>query len=313
MAEAPLLLGIAAVERDTGISKDSLRIWERRYGFPRPERDVLGERAYSAEQVHKLRLIKRLLDQGHRAGRLVPASIEMLESLLAEVQQRALQAGGPVDGSLLPYLEALRAHDVVSLRRMLAQALLRSGLGQGVIGLIAPLTTQVGELWMRGELQVFEEHMYSESLQQVLRQAIQAMPAQLQAQPPRVLLTTLPGEQHGLGLLMAEAMLALEGCTCLSLGVQTPVGDIVMAAAAHRADIVALSFSGYLSPAQVGLALAELGQRLPSDKELWLGGSGAQLARRQAREQRQLIEIGGLGEIAPQLQRWRMERDIGIS
>jgi methanogenic corrinoid protein MtbC1 len=38
-----------------------------------------------------------------------------------------------------------------------------------------------------------------------------------------VLLTTLPGEPHGLGLLMAEAMLALEGCTCVSLGVQTPV------------------------------------------------------------------------------------------
>ena len=35
---------IAAVERDTGLGKDTLRIWERRYGFPRPLRDAGGER-----------------------------------------------------------------------------------------------------------------------------------------------------------------------------------------------------------------------------------------------------------------------------
>ena len=41
---------IAAVERDTGLSKDVLRMWERRYGFPVPERDANGERLYPAAQ-----------------------------------------------------------------------------------------------------------------------------------------------------------------------------------------------------------------------------------------------------------------------
>ncbi|MBV5332313.1 MerR family transcriptional regulator, partial [bacterium] len=61
---------IAAVERDTGLSKDVLRMWERRYGFPLPLRDPNGERSYPAEQVDRLRLIKRLMDQGHRPGKL---------------------------------------------------------------------------------------------------------------------------------------------------------------------------------------------------------------------------------------------------
>ncbi|PTT81921.1 hypothetical protein DBR42_17435, partial [Pelomonas sp. HMWF004] len=55
-------VGIAAVERDTGISKETLRVWERRYGFPAPWRDAAGERLYAPEQVQRLRLIKRLLD-----------------------------------------------------------------------------------------------------------------------------------------------------------------------------------------------------------------------------------------------------------
>ena len=35
---------IAAVERDTGLSKDVLRMWERRYGFQVPKRDANSER-----------------------------------------------------------------------------------------------------------------------------------------------------------------------------------------------------------------------------------------------------------------------------
>jgi hypothetical protein len=66
-------MNIGAVERETGLSKDILRTWERRYGFPAPARDANGERVYSAEQVDRLLRIKRLMDQGHRPGRLIAA------------------------------------------------------------------------------------------------------------------------------------------------------------------------------------------------------------------------------------------------
>ena len=59
-----MTLSIAAVERDTGIGKDTLRVWERRYGFPVPGRDANDERIYPMAQVEKLRVIKRLMDQG---------------------------------------------------------------------------------------------------------------------------------------------------------------------------------------------------------------------------------------------------------
>ena len=72
---------IAAVERDTGLSKDVLRIWERRYGFPVPDRDSNGERSYPADQVDRLRLIKRLMDQGHRPGKLIATPPDELTAL----------------------------------------------------------------------------------------------------------------------------------------------------------------------------------------------------------------------------------------
>ncbi|MGE5129432.1 MAG: MerR family transcriptional regulator, partial [Sphingomonadaceae bacterium] len=60
------LLSIAAVERETGVSKDTLRVWERRYGFPQPGRNAHGERVYPADQVARLHRIRRLMDQGLR-------------------------------------------------------------------------------------------------------------------------------------------------------------------------------------------------------------------------------------------------------
>jgi MerR family transcriptional regulator, light-induced transcriptional regulator len=65
------LLSIGAVERATGVSKDTLRMWERRYGFPDPVRDAKGERRYTKQQVERLRTIKRLVDQGFRPSKVI--------------------------------------------------------------------------------------------------------------------------------------------------------------------------------------------------------------------------------------------------
>lgn len=67
----PQLLTISAVERETGLSKDTLRAWERRYGFPVPDRDARGDRRYSLEQVERLRKIKRLVDHGFRPSKVI--------------------------------------------------------------------------------------------------------------------------------------------------------------------------------------------------------------------------------------------------
>ena len=127
----------------------------------------------------------------------------------------------------------------------------------------------------------FQEHTYTESVQVVMRQAMATL-GNLVApgDGPRVLLGTLPGEPHGLGLLMAEAMLAVHGARCISLGVQTPVWDLVLATRAYQCDIVALSFTGCMLPAQVTAALTELRAKLPAEVALWVGGAAPVLHRR---------------------------------
>lgn len=267
---------IAVVERDTGLSKDVLRMWERRYGFPVPERDGNGERAYSAEQVDRLRLIKRLMDQGHRPGKLMALPGDALADLAPRHGREAVgQTDAPVE-PLDDLIEAIRRHDGAAYQQGMQHRLARQGLLRFVLDTVAPLTRRIGEAWEDGSLEVFEEHLFTELTKRLLRHSIAGLPT---GGGPRILLTSVPEEQHMLGLLMVETLLALEGAACIPLGTQMPLLEIARAAEAHQADIVALSFSVAFPQRQVAGLLQHLRQILPPAVALWAGGMGI---RRQA-------------------------------
>ncbi len=267
-------LPIGVVERETGLPKDTLRVWERRYGFPMPERDEAGERLYSAADIEKLRLIKRLIDQGHRPSKLIGASAHTLNELTHNNQE---QKASSHCEELLKLVRVAHADELAS---RLSQTLLQQGLVRFVCDTLAPLNRMVGEAWMRGEVQIFDEHLYSELVENMLRAAIGLHTGRTGA--PRILLTTVPEEEHGLGLLMAEAMMTAEGAVCVSLGTRTPLIDIERAAIHGRFDAVALSFSVRCSPRTTHESLHTLRTLLPPHIELWAGGAGVRTPGRLA-------------------------------
>lgn len=261
------MLNIAQVERETGLSKDALRVWERRYGFPQPRRDDNGDRLYDLEQVARLRLIKRLIDQGYRPGKLLALPVDELEAMA----RQSMAPAPPPANDAAQVLEKVAANDHAGLRVALNRLLARRGLHHFVRDIAPQLNSAVGEGWASGRLGVYQEHLYTEEISRVLRAAMANLPAV--STPPRILLTTVSGEAHGLGLLMVESLLAAEGAQCISLGTQTPMEDILKAATGCKAQVLALSFS-VAFPSRQGLAaLRTLRAGLPSGVEIWVGGS----------------------------------------
>jgi len=291
-------LNISAVERETGLSKDVLRVWERRYAFPRPSRDENGERQYAATEVAKLRAIKRLMDVGMRPGKIILCTQAELDALAeARITPRGPEVAPALEREIVAML---KAHDAPALQQALANLLMKQGVQRFVLDTLTPLNRAVGDAWMCGELEVFEEHLYTEQMQVALRTAINAFPRQTGT--PRVLLTTFPGEHHGLGLLMVEALLVPEAVQCISLGVQTPLEDIRRAALAHKAHLVALSFSGAFPVRQASEGLAALRRQLPASITLWAGG---EMTRRVRKTLPGVVLIPDLPAIIGALKSWR--------
>ena len=299
MAKSPGGCGIAAVERDTGIGKDTLRVWERRYGFPQPDRDALGERWYPPEQVDRLRLIKRLMDQGLRPGKLMADNVADLQRQLESRESVAEKIGA---GETAPdwLIDRLRSGQAELLRYDLAQRIAREGVQRFVCDTVPELNRRIGEAWVAGEIRVFEEHLYTELMQNQLRAAIQSLPRSNAR--PQVLLTTLKDEEHVLGLLMAEALLAAEGAWCLSLGAQTPISDIIGAVQGTTTDIIALSFSSAYPWRKARDALLELRGGLTGETEIWVGGGN--LARH-AKHLPGISCFAAVGEIPAAVAAWR--------
>lgn len=264
------LWSIAQTSVESGIAKEVLRKWETRYGFPVPLRDGNGNRLYTDQQLGQLKLIRKLLNQGLRPAQVVP---------LPESELNALAARKPgVDDELrgtqttTPVVEWLKSRKPALLRENLRNEMASLGLVAFVQERMPLLNTHVGQAWESGEIAVRDEHVYTEIIQGLIRESLGNRINS--GGKPCVLLTTTPGEAHGLGILMLETLLAAEGAYCISIGVQTPLDEISLAALDFQADIVALSFSASFPQKSIVPALREIRERLPVHIKLWAGGSG---------------------------------------
>ncbi len=78
---ARLRSGTAA--RLAGLPVTTLRVWERRYGVVAPAKTVTGQRLYSAHDVQRLKLLRRLSDGGHAIGTIAALALDPLRALAA--------------------------------------------------------------------------------------------------------------------------------------------------------------------------------------------------------------------------------------
>jgi DNA-binding transcriptional MerR regulator/methylmalonyl-CoA mutase cobalamin-binding subunit len=268
-------LPITAVERETGVSKELLRMWERRYHFPNPDRDDQGDRIYPPEQVNKLRLLRRLIDAGFRPGKIIALPVEDLEKMLRSQGPARQDVARDIEADIL---EALKSKDPNRMREYLSHQLVKMGLQSFVLDFMQHANFIVGDAWMRGEIEVHEEHLYTEQLQTLIRSAIASL--QPASAPPHIMLTTAPEEGHALGILMVEAMLRLDNVSAHSFGAQMPVRDIAQAAQKHRMNIIALSFSASYPASKAIEFLEELRFRVPLAIDIWAGGNALRSTRR---------------------------------
>jgi methylmalonyl-CoA mutase cobalamin-binding subunit len=267
------LIPIVEVERQTGIRQATLRMWESRYGFPKPLRDRHGNRVYPLGQVERLQTVRRLIDQGLRPGKIFSGQ----GGFEAAGADSRVDVRAAIPARFHHVFELLRAYRLAELHGLVQRQLLDLGLRRFVIDFLVPLSTEIDLARQRGELPLRFEHLFV----QLATASLHTKQAQVRAAGagrPTVLLATLSGETQMLGILMLEAIMASLGMHCIQLGANVPLPELGAAAMESDADIVALCFSAGFPNRNLHRMTAELRSMLPASVALWVGGEGARAA-----------------------------------
>lgn len=250
----------------TGIPRNTLLAWERRYDVVEPDRLDNGYRVYRDEHVARLLEIKRLIAQGHK----VSEAIDMLDRL------EAAQAG---PGSQEP-LERLRDELYTALlasngdrAEAVAASLAEHDRDEVIDRVYFPILARVGEGWACGQVSIAQEHTATA----FIRARLLATLEERRRQGPglgRVLCARYPGEHHDVPLLALAVQLSQRGYAVQMLEEETTTEGICATVRRDRPDMVCVSvMRAHRTPALVAFAL-ELMRAAPRECRLVVGGRG---------------------------------------
>ena len=251
-------------------------MWERRYGVPVPVRLASGHRRYTTEQVILLRRVAEAMALGHRPGELLRTSPEELDALLQR-ESRVERVPEEVER----WLELVRGSQPREL-----QAALQTAAGEldpvtFLESRISPLLHAIGREWADGDVEIRHEHLATHAVEDFLRSQRVALSQRPEAgRRGLIVLATLPGEQHALGLEMAAVLCESLGVRTWILGTDTPLAQIAASVLESGARAVGVSVSLAAAGVQNDSVLAQLRDQLPEGTRLVVGGRSTRGKRR---------------------------------
>ena len=257
---------IQQLSQEIGIGIDTLRIWERRYGFPEPARDARGHRTYTSAQVEELRVVKKLQSFGQRPGKIFALSSLQRRELLDSLTKSQL----PDNKRMQRLVNEMKPAEIAA---ELAEQHARLGLDAFIKQYVIPLLQCLDHGWTTGQLSIAREHLVSDQLASFLRRELASSGM---SNRPQILFLTLSGERHKIGLLLAALLFKQAGVHVQWVEEELPLSEVPDLAAALGVSAVALSFSSHYASRQAKQDLRELYKNLDQGIKIIAGGCAVQ-------------------------------------
>ncbi len=262
---------IHRVAKLTGLTRDLIRVWERRYGLVQPSRSANRYRIYSDEDVALLRFLKSEQEKGRSIGDLAAEGRELLMMRMrtAPTPSAPIQPFERLLDDLIAVLDPL---DRAEFERRLNGAVAVIPFEDALQRVLLPLQRRIGELWHQGRLNVAVEHYVTKLIQQKLFSVMNQLP--LNDNGPRVVVGCPAGEFHELGAQAVAYQCAMRGCQIYYLGPNVPMTDLQTFCQRVGPDLVLLSITEYRTDEEAQRFLRAL-ESIATAWPVAIGGQGA--------------------------------------
>ena len=212
---------IKDLENLSGIKAHTIRIWEQRYSFIKPERTGTNIRYYSNDELKKILNVALLNKYGYKISHIDKMNEgEMKEKILSlnhlEAQQERI---------VNELIQCMVDIDIERLENILDKFIVARGIERTITQIIFPFLEKIGILWLTNHINPAQEHLVSNIIRQKLIVGIDGIISSLKVNKT-VLLFLPEGEYHELGLLFMYYLLKSRGVSTIYLGSNVPLKDV---------------------------------------------------------------------------------------
>lgn len=212
---------IKELETISGIKAHTIRIWEQRYNFLKPERTATNIRTYSNEELKTLLTVALLNKHGYKISRIDEMDPEQRRNTLLQLDEAHARTEYLVN-ELIGFMVDLRAQD---FELILNDYIREYGMEATVTTLIFSFLEKVGILWQTDRINPAQEHIVSNLIRQKIICGIENLPYP-ERKDPLFLLFLPEDEFHEMGLLFVYFLLRKKSIPVIYLGANVPVKDV---------------------------------------------------------------------------------------
>ncbi len=224
---------IKDLENLSGIKAHTIRIWEQRYNFLKPQRTATNIRYYSNEELKTILNVALLNKYGYKISHISRMQAhEIIQRILSLDDAAAVKER--IINDLVKDMVDL---DMEKFEQTLASYISSKGIERTVLQIIFPFLEKIGILWQTGHINPAQEHLVTNIIRQKLIVAIEA--ASPVTQSEKTILLFLPeGEYHELGLLFVYYILKNRGFQTIYLGANVPFKDVEFVVNLKKPDLI---------------------------------------------------------------------------
>lgn len=242
------LFNLNAVLKETGLTADVLRIWEKRYQLPAPERSKGGQRLYSQYDIETIKWLQNRIREGIRIGRAAEIWKEFVKN--GNDPLTVVISKSPIENSTSDHensMDDLRAQWLdycLKFDEVMADEVLKKAFALGSIESVCSNVLQkglnfVGTQWYQGTISVQQEHFIAALVIRHLETLISILPSSSRSET--ILLGCPEGERHSIPILMLNLFLRREGYKTVFLGAGIPTSELLNAVKIIQPNLVILS------------------------------------------------------------------------